>query len=76
MMKRIYCAGSHPGLNQGPLTSAVSAVPPELWPPGDTVHVHAYEVESMYMYMKVPIQYIDNDTAILQLKCMVLEMYR
>ena len=24
--------GSHPGLNQGPLTLAVSALPPELWP--------------------------------------------
>ena len=28
--------GSHPGLNRGPLTSAVSALPPELWPPGDS----------------------------------------
>ena len=24
--------GSHPGLNRGPLTLAVSALPPELWP--------------------------------------------
>ena len=35
--------GSHPGLNRGPLTLVVSALPPELWPPGDsqpcTVHV-------------------------------------
>ena len=28
--------GSHPGLNRGALTLAVSAVPPELWPPGDS----------------------------------------
>ena len=28
--------GSHPGLNRGPLTLAVSALPPELWPPGDS----------------------------------------
>ena len=28
--------GSHPGLNWGPLTLAVSALPPELWPPGDS----------------------------------------
>ena len=28
--------GSHPGLNQGPLTLAVSALPPELWLLGDS----------------------------------------
>ena len=28
--------GSHPGLNREPLTLAVSALPPELWPPGDS----------------------------------------
>ena len=27
---------SHPGLNQGPPTLVVSALPPELWPPGDS----------------------------------------
>ena len=27
---------SHPGLNRGLLTLAVSALPPELWPPGDS----------------------------------------
>ena len=28
--------GSHPGLNRGPLTLAVSTLPPELWPLGDS----------------------------------------
>ena len=28
--------GSHPGLNRGLLTLVVSALPPELWPPGDS----------------------------------------
>ena len=28
--------GSHPGLNRGPLTLPVSALPSELWPLGDS----------------------------------------
>ena len=36
MRKGLRKTGSHPGLNRGPLTLAVSALPPELWPPGDS----------------------------------------
>ena len=32
----IFLENSHSGLNWGPLTLAVSALPPELWPPGDS----------------------------------------
>ena len=36
IFRELWKTGSHPGLNQGPLTLAVSALPPELWPPGDS----------------------------------------
>ena len=43
IFRELQKTGSHPGLNWGPLTLVVSALPPELWPPGVymyTVHVH------------------------------------
>ena len=36
IFKELRTTGSHPGLNRGPLTLAISALPPELWPPGDS----------------------------------------
>ena len=36
IFKELRKIGSHSGLNWGPRTSAVSALPPELWPPGDS----------------------------------------
>ena len=36
IFRELWKTGSHPGLNWGPLTLAVSALPPELWPPGDS----------------------------------------
>ena len=33
---RTVKTSSHPGLNREPLTLAISALPPELWPPGDS----------------------------------------
>ena len=37
-----------PGIEPGPLTLAVSALPPELWPPGDShVYMHVYSVRCL-----------------------------
>ena len=36
IFRELRKTGSHPGLNRGPLTLAVSALPPELWPAGDS----------------------------------------
>ena len=56
--------GSHPGLNRGPLTLAVSALPPELWPPDDSqpsqfsisLCMCRQNPASMYMYMYMYMQ--------------------
>ena len=36
LFRELRKTGSHPGLNWGPLTLVVSALRPELWPPGDS----------------------------------------
>ena len=36
IFRELSKTSSHPGLNRGPLTLAVSVLPPELWPPGDS----------------------------------------
>ena len=36
ILENLWKTGSHLGSNRGPLTLAVSALPPEPWPPGDS----------------------------------------
>ena len=63
IFRELQKTGSHPGLNQGPLTLVVSALPPELWPPGDSqpsqfsislcMYKHVCTQSAIYMYLSL-----------------------